>query len=370
MIIQNLPKTEKFAEGVLKYFPNNTWPPGFEELFTEESQIIPASKWLVSHGYTDKSTDQLLPNKFMDTAKWHHWGNRIFTTAKESKTIINSWLNKKWVPARKLKSGRNVTGLHLAIREFYITSYLCPVKAKQYVDRERRRISKAIKDAASENKPAPRGPLTDEEETTMYDSKMTDEKSKRSAEHFFPEEYLTWLLIGKPNIIGLGVCATLNSGYDNRIPNRPSDRNVSGASALLGGTQYDADQPVGASRDARRRFHEYNATSSVSGSSTSTKTIQHTVSICKPEEDQIYKKMKLLEKEIAICEQLQEDTEVPQRELLRLVREARLLLDQDSTNTSSSMRPSLGASSSSNHRYASGGSNSNDTPISRLTMYR
>jgi hypothetical protein len=357
--VKNLPKTQKFAEGIMKYFPQNKWPPGFEDFVNEESDKQPPPSWLARIGLIKSTKEsQLLTNKSMSTAKYQYWGSRIFDIGRESKGIINSYLNKKWVPSWKLKSGRNVTGLHMAIRAFYVDSYLCPHSANEYVAREKRRNKQNIKTAESQKVAPPRGEITDEEAVAMYDEKYRTEKEKYKSD-YFPKEYLTWLLIGKPNIIGLGIAATLNNGSDNRRCNQPLDRTASGASALYGGTQYEAEQTVGAGKETRKRFHEYTNSSKAgsqndgSNRSSNTKSIQHTVAINRPEEDHATKKMKLLEKEIELLKRLNMDTTEAEMKLLQTVRGALQILDQEDT----------AHTSTANHQYAIAA-----TPITRLVQ--
>jgi hypothetical protein len=112
---------------------------------------------------------------------------------------------------------------------------------------------------------------------------------------------------------------------------RPPEMSASGKSTLIGGTQYDADQPLNASRDQRRSFHNYlNSNNSSGKNGPTSKEITHTVSIMKPEEGHNYKKMRLLREEIALRKEIGQNPVEQCNQLIALLESERATLDTQS----------------------------------------
>jgi hypothetical protein len=187
------------------------------------------------------------------------WGSHILAeTFTASKKVINGYLNRQWVPLKELKSGESLTGLLRAIRRFL---YQCVSREK--VRESMKRLLK-------------KGPLTDEEyaakELEKYNAKMAafsyDEPSS------YPTEWLTFLLIGKPNYIGLGIKNAFNGGVALNSKNGgsvlatelPRELMAGGASAMANGAS--SSGVVLGSRSLRDSMHDYYNSSRTPRSST------------------------------------------------------------------------------------------------------
>ena len=90
----------------LQYIPNmydSTWPPLFQQYVAEMWAEEPSRDWIKRHSSIPNGEPSVLTKYF--------FGYRVYEAYIKTKRIINNHLNKLFIETKKLKSGRNETGM-------------------------------------------------------------------------------------------------------------------------------------------------------------------------------------------------------------------------------------------------------------------
>ena len=205
-IVANLPSKFAFIKGFLSYInPKETssnafkWPPFFLDLWEREKTN---GKYANSTFRKDNATK--LEKLSESDIIYYGWCNHIHDKYYTSRGLITSTLNKLWVPQNKLKSGTSISTLHESIRKFWYHQHGI-ILAKKYVINEKSKFKKK----------------NGVEMTTTVCLAMHEERVKQHLDkydafsiHSYPEEWLTFLFIGKPDYILLGTKNAFNSGQE------------------------------------------------------------------------------------------------------------------------------------------------------------
>ena len=292
LLIQNLPlKQSSFTDHVLRHCPNSKFPKSFHDFMTEKANK-PASK-----SYLEKFKKKGSFKDTADTIQNHcFFGSRLNDTFKDAKIHITKILDR-WVPAHKLKSGRNTRGLHRALREFHYRTYEFP---KEAVESAKRKIKYNLRKKAE-------GEIYKDKTLEEWKVELEEEMIEdMDLDKQFPEWWLAFLILSRPDIIGFGVRNSFTGGIHlSKGVVAPL-----GKSGLVGdGSSGEVRIPEKSTRD---RFHTFTKESGTvtstatkdgskgNGSKSNTNTLIHEV-VLKPREESVYqKKLCLIERSIEL----------------------------------------------------------------------
>jgi hypothetical protein len=286
-IVRTYPLVKQIVDGFLVYVSELTgnalrgdsgdWPPGFIKMFEDQKKVVPTLTWKRDHGYKPPCAEP------EGTIVFHHFGSCIHDVFTTTKGVITSCLNKKWKAAKDLKSGESVAGLHRAIRKFWWYCQAKKTAVKYAKDVERRRKTrvgeyrKANPGLADADIPGFLPLFTSDEIELVEKEKYDKTVATFKVDTCYPDEWLTWLFLSKPNFIGLGACDAFNSGHQiSRLSGIPASIATPGASGLSSNNPGATTEQVHASKALRQRVHSIPrgsfGTPSASGGSTASDT--------------------------------------------------------------------------------------------------
>jgi len=278
-IVINFNKTSKFVDNLLKHLPGGALPTSLSDMIQDLSIKKASSTYNTKMRKKEvyKTVDPTVVNNCFFGQHIDH----VFKHAKSEITKINS----KWVETNKLRSGRNPRGLHQAIRRFYFEHYEIPEKARSYAKRRVTYLRKEKKDDGEkkdeEDNEDGNNDSADFNEEKMGEGKEIEDSklAKLSDEDLlahlcsekesilmkeldltkeFPEWWLSFLVLGLPDLIGYGVRNSFSSGRHVAKKNKGGllGLGAGGASVLAGGDASTAQTDI-LSKDARKRLHGY-----------------------------------------------------------------------------------------------------------------
>ena len=220
-------------------------------------------------------TKCLNKDKKMDVQKMKHnyFGSKVENIFKMSRSEINK-INDRWIPSHKLKSGRNRAGLHKSIKDFYMNVYDIPQRAKKSADRRSKYLKKKRCGDENEDDDDEESDEEDDDETRGLDHMVEDIQSfndkdklrsvkenelisSTDANTYFPEWWLSFLILGMPNLIDYGTKNSFSSGiHVDKKRKRSETSNFQGASKLYGGDKSSSMETI-PGKGARQRLHEF-----------------------------------------------------------------------------------------------------------------
>jgi len=137
-----------------------------------------------------------------DEILYYGWSQHIHNNFLQSKSVINSTLSKLWVPTHKLRSGQNVPAMHQVIRRYWYYQWSLNA-AKIYVTTKIAERNKAGLAVLSE---------VESEALRSERLKVNMDKFNLNSLNSYPDEWLAFLFLGKPDFLQLGTMSTFNVG--------------------------------------------------------------------------------------------------------------------------------------------------------------